>query len=165
LQGSLQTLVYAVVAAYAEFQRRWRKACRATKEVVGMARTSLIVDQDATYQTCTLMGSGPRIKFGTTDQQDATPDGIPRWELQVAVTYRPEFEGQRPEGEVIAVTIPSLNDPADGIQVPAYVVFDQLRVGLMAPEKGEGDRIRGGRLFYKALAVRAAVPARVRGES
>jgi hypothetical protein len=126
---------------------------------------SLVVDQAATWQTCILMGAAPRMKFGTVDTQDSNADGVPKWDIQAAVTYRPTFDGQRLQSEVLSVTVTSINDPADGIPVPSAVVFEQLRVGSMPPELNrETDRIRGGRLFYTAQGVRVAVPARSRGE-
>lgn len=110
------------------------------------------VDQQATFNTAPLvMSVGPKLKFGTS-LQDATRDGEPKWVIQAAVIYTPEYG--RSVAEVIEVGMTGAN-PADSIQPGMPVQFDRLRCGVTAPEvNGESGRVRGGRLFWQADAVR-----------
>jgi hypothetical protein len=95
------------------------------------------------------MSAGPRLKFGT-DQQDITRNGERKWSVQVAVSYFPDY-GMRAVAEVIEVGLTG-EEPA--VQPGMAVQFDRLRVGATAPEKTEEGRVRGGRLYWQADAVR-----------
>ena len=97
---------------------------------------TLTIDAAATFQAVLLMASGPKLKFGSTEQ-DISARGERKWDVQAAVTYRPTFDGQRLQSEVIGITIAALNDPVDGVPVPSAVVFDQLRA--MDPNAPQHD--------------------------
>jgi hypothetical protein len=113
------------------------------------------IDPHRSFTAAVLMGSGPRMKFGTLDQ-DVTTTGEKRWFVEVAVTMPPASPGQRSQSEVITVGISGPpTDPAEGILPGAVVELDNLKVGIMQPERGEGDRIRGGRPYFTASGVRA----------
>jgi len=131
---------------------------------------TIVIDQQATFSSPPLcMSVGPRNKFGT-DVQDVNRDGQKKWSCQVAVSYFPEF-GMRAQAEVIEVGLVG-EDPSRVVQPGMPVQFDRLRCGVSAPEKTDEGRVRGGRLYWQADAVRPfsgtgngrPVPAGVRAE-
>jgi hypothetical protein len=117
---------------------------------------TLTIDTGATFQTVLLMASGPKLKFGSTEQ-DISARGERKWEVQAAVTYTAE-PGLKPVSEVIAVTVTGPGaDPCAGIPGGSAITFDRMRVGFSVPEARENGRgIRGGRPWYQAADVHAA---------
>jgi hypothetical protein len=115
----------------------------------------LVINVPATFATCLLMGSGPRTKYGTTEQ-DTTSTGLLRWECQAAVTYVAE-PGMRAQSEVLSITVAAPADPAASLTPGTPVEFTDLRAGVSTPEAREGGKgVRGGRLFWSASGVRPA---------
>ena len=121
---------------------------------------TLTIDTTATFQAVLLMASGPKLKFGSTEQ-DISARGERKWEVQAAVTYHVE-PGLKPVSEVIAVTVTGpANDPCASIAPGTPIVFDKMRVGFSPPEARENGRgIRGGRPWYQATNVHQAQHAR-----
>ena len=121
---------------------------------------TLTIDTTATFQAVLLMASGPKLKFGSTEQ-DISARGERKWEVQAAVTYHAE-PGLKPVSEVIAVTVTGPgSDPCESIPPGTAIVFDRMRVGFSVPEARENGRgIRGGRPWYQAADVHPAPPAR-----
>ena len=117
---------------------------------------TLTVDTTATFQAVLLMASGPKLKFGSTEQ-DISARGERKWEVQAAVTYHAE-PGMKPVSEIIAVTVTGPGaDPCASIPAGTAIVFDKMRVGFSVPEARENGRgIRGGRPWYQAADVRRA---------
>ena len=117
---------------------------------------TLTVDTAATFKAVLLMASGPKLKFGSTEQ-DISARGERKWDVQAAVTYHAE-PGLKPVSEVIAVTVTGpANDPCGSIAPGTPIVFDKMRVGFSVPEARENGRgIRGGRPWYQAANVRQA---------
>lgn len=112
----------------------------------------ITVSQQETFSTPPLvMSVGPRMKFGT-DQQDITRGGERKWSVQVAVSYFADY-GMRAQAEVIEVGLVG-EDPSHAVQPGMPVQFDRLRCGVSAPEKTDEGRVRGGRLYWSADAVR-----------
>jgi hypothetical protein len=111
---------------------------------------TLTIDAAKTFQAAVFMGSAPKNKFGT-DQQDITATGERKWEVSVAVTYFAEH-GMRPVNEVITLTVLGA-DPGASIQQGSAVEFDRLRVGFSTPEL-RGERVRGGKPWYQADGIR-----------
>lgn len=110
----------------------------------------ITVSQQETFSTPPLvMSVGPRLKFGT-DQQDITRNGEKKWAVQVAVSYFADY-GMRAQAEVIEI---GLVGAAPEVQPGMPVQFDRLRCGVSAPEKTDEGRVRGGRLYWSADAVR-----------
>lgn len=111
------------------------------------------VDQQATFSTPPfVMSAGPKLKFGTDQQDVNTRTGERKWQVQVAVSYFPEYG--RSVAEVIEVGILG-EDPSAVVQPGMPVLFDRLRVGFSAPEvNNENGRIRGGKPFWQADSVR-----------
>lgn len=96
-----------------------------------------------------------------TGAQYTSRDGAERkWTVQVAVSLPSRFDASRTDSEVLSVTVTCADDPRDYLQEGDPVVFENFTVGVMPPEKGEGDRIRGGKLFWQASGVRAKVAAK-----
>jgi hypothetical protein len=121
---------------------------------------TLTVDITATFQAVLLMASGPKLKFGSTEQ-DISARGERKWDVQAAVTYHAE-PGLKPISEVIAVTVTGpATDPCASIQPGTAIVFEKMRVGFSPPEARENGRgIRGGRPWYQATNVHQAHPSR-----
>jgi hypothetical protein len=121
---------------------------------------TLTVDTAATFQTVLLMASGPKLKFGSTEQ-DISARGERKWDVQAAVTFHAE-PGMKPVSEVIAVTVTGPgSDPCASIPSGSPIVFDKMRVGFSVPEARENGRgIRGGRPWYQASGVQQAHPSR-----
>jgi hypothetical protein len=121
---------------------------------------TLTIDTGATFQAVLLMASGPKLKFGSTEQ-DISARGEHKWDVQAAVTYHAE-PGMKPVSEVIGITVtgPSA-DPCASIPPGTPIVFDKMRVGFSPPEARENGRgIRGGRPWYQATDVHQAHPPR-----
>ncbi|HEY2640247.1 MAG TPA: hypothetical protein VGI66_10250 [Streptosporangiaceae bacterium] len=114
---------------------------------------TLTIDITATFQAVLLMASGPKLKFGSTEQ-DVSARGERKWDVQAAVTYFAE-PGMKPVSEVIAVTVTGPgSDPCASIPPGTPIVFDRMRVGFSVPEARENGRgIRGGRPWYQATDV------------
>jgi hypothetical protein len=125
---------------------------------------TLTVDTTATFQAVLLMASGPKLKFGSTEQ-DISARGERKWDVQAAVTYHAE-PGMKPGSEVIAVTVTGpAGDPCASIPAGTPIVFDKMRVGFSVPEAREDGRgIRGGRPWYQAADVHR-LPAQRSGQS
>ena len=121
---------------------------------------TLTIDTTATFQAVLLMASGPKLKFGSTDQ-DISARGERKWDVQAAVTYHAE-PGMKPVSEVIAVTVTGpAADPCASVAPGTPIVFDRMRVGFSVPEARENGRgIRGGRPWYQAADVRQVHQAR-----
>lgn len=92
------------------------------------------------------------VQFRTKDGSEA------KWSCEVVASMPSRFDASRSDSEVLSVTITSAEDPTGGVAEGDQVRFDNLAVGVMAPEKAENDRIRGGRLFWTATGVRSRVP-------
>ena len=121
-----------------------------------MPAGTYMIDPGRTFSTVILMGSGPRKKFGT-DEQEISANGEKKWSLECAVTHYPPAPGQRAVSEVITVGITGPpNDPAAGIPPGSVLELVDLRLGIMAPEVRDTGRIMGGRPYFQANSVRAA---------
>jgi hypothetical protein len=110
-----------------------------------------VIDTGSTFSAMLLMASGPKLKFGTPDQ-DISASGERKWEVQAAATWHTE-PGMRPISELIRVTILGGSDPAAGLLAGTPIQLDGLRLGVSTPESGEGGRVRGGKPWYQAAAV------------
>lgn len=110
------------------------------------------IDITNTFATALLMASAPKMRFGT-QEQDITANGERKWEVQAAVTFHAEH-GMRPVSEVISITVAAGTDPAASIPPGTPVEFVGFRLGISAPERGQNDRIRGGKAWYQASGLR-----------
>jgi hypothetical protein len=97
-----------------------------------------------------------------TGVQHTTKDGSARkWTVTVAATKPATYDPARMENDVLAVTVTSPDDPAEGLVMGTPVTFTDFSVGVMAPEANqETGKIRGGRLFWSANGVRALVASK-----
>ena len=113
------------------------------------------VDTDATFSTMILMGIAEKMKYGT-DVPEVSALGEKKYTAEIAVQYRPEGT-MRPVSEVISATITGGDHNAIlGIAPGSPVVLEGLRCGVSAPEKRDDGRVRGGRLYFMASAIRSA---------
>ena len=95
-----------------------------------------------------------------TGAQFRTKDGAQgKWTVQVVASMPSRWDAARSDSEVLLITLTSDHDQVGSVAEGDPVVFDGLTVGVVAPTAGEGDRIRGGKLFWQATGVRARVPA------
>jgi hypothetical protein len=93
-----------------------------------------------------------------TGVQFTTKDGTERkWTAQVVASLPSRWEAGRTDSEVLSVTVTCADDPTAMVAEGDMVVFDNLTVGVMPPEAGEGGRIRGGKLFWQATGIRSKV--------
>src|SRR5215469_2176329 len=105
---------------------------RCSRRAASMPGT-LTIDTAATFQAILLMASGPKLKFGSTDQ-DISARGERKWDVQAAVTFHAE-PGLKPVSEVIAVTVTGpAADPCASIAPGTPIVFDKMRVGFSVPK-------------------------------
>lgn len=117
------------------------------------------VQMDRTFSVLLLMGSGPKLRF-QSQEQDVSAAGEKKWSVQAAATWQPEY-GMRPVSEVIEVTMTGGANPAESIPVGSPVTFDAFRVGVSQAEAREnGKGVRGGRPYYSAAGIRPAHAAR-----
>jgi hypothetical protein len=116
------------------------------------------IKAEHTFATALLMSCAPRIEFGGT-AQDRTATGLPKWSAEVAVTFLAEPGAARVTSEVISVTIAAEQDPAAGIAPGTVITFDDLRLGISAPEARDNGRVRGGRPWFQAGGIRPAASA------
>jgi hypothetical protein len=94
-----------------------------------------------------------------TGVQFTSKDGSERkWTVQVVASMVSRFDATRTDSEVLSVTVTSAEDPTGQVAEGDQVYFDNLTVGVMPPEAGEGGRIRGGKLFWQATGVRSRLP-------
>ncbi len=93
-----------------------------------------------------------KTKFGS-DEPDISKSGERRYVIHAAVTFRPD-NGMPPQSEVLQITITGGSDPTQVIQPGMPVEFEALRCGFTAPEQRPDGRVRGGKPFFGASAVR-----------
>src|SRR5262249_13071842 len=110
------------------------------------------------FSTVVLMGSGPRMKFGTAEQEISAA-GEKKWEVSAAVTFHPNSAAMRPVSEVISVVVTGpANDPAGRIKPGRQIELDGFKVGISSPELRDTGRIAGGRPWFQATGVRQVTP-------
>lgn len=123
---------------------------------------TFVIDQQASFTMCLLMSAGPKADFDNPAVQATDVNGVPKWEIQAAVSFTAE-PGRKPVSEVINVGITAPGNPAEHVQ-PGPIQFDGLRVGTTPPEVKGNGRVAGGRFWYTAQGVRSSVPARAKSE-
>jgi hypothetical protein len=120
--------------------------------------TSAPVDL-ARFTALVFMGGEPKLDRETGIQQ-TTKDGFAKkWTVRISAAKPSPYDSARTEVDTLLVTVTSEVDPADGLALGTPVTLDGFTVGVMAPEAGEGGKIRGGRLFWSATGVRAKLSA------
>jgi hypothetical protein len=119
---------------------------------------SVPVDQ-AAFTRLMLVAVEPR-NDRETGIQLTSKDGTERkWTIQVVAMMPSRWDASRSDSEVLQVTVTSAEDPSGQVAEGDQVRFDNLTVGVMAPEQGESGRIRGGKLFWSASGVHSRIPA------
>jgi hypothetical protein len=117
---------------------------------------SVPVDQ-AAFVKFMLISIEPKADRETGIQYTSKDGTEKKWTVQVVAQLPSRWDAGRTESEVLAVTVTSAEDPASQVMEGEKVVFDNLTVGVMAPEsdKDNPQKIRGGKLFWQASGVRA----------
>ena len=123
---------------------------------------TFIVD-NSTFASAIVMATAPREKFGEPGVHEVTKNGEKKWVAQVAVGYVADLNGITSPPEVISVGIIG-EDPGVACPPGTPVTFEQLRVGVSAPEQrerkdGNGMRVVGGKMFASAKAIKPAQQA------
>ena len=116
------------------------------------------VDQ-AAFTRLMLVSIEPKNDRETGVQYTNRDGSEKKWTVSVVASMPSRFDPARTDSEVLAVTVTTAAD-LSGISEGELVTFDGLAVGVMPPEKGENDRIRGGKLFWYAAGVRSRQLAR-----
>jgi hypothetical protein len=127
---------------------------------------TFVIDAGATFTSTLLLSSSPKREFGAAEGVQAKNGaGVPKWAVEVAVTFAPAFEGQQPVSEILSVTVPAAGDPAMGMTPGTPVTLEGFRAGLTAPEKRDDGRIRGGKLWYSATGLRSFSATRAKSDA
>lgn len=116
------------------------------------------VDTTATFDSMMLVNATPKLKFGSERVQETNAAGVPKWSIDLAVTYTPTVVGMAAQSELITVTITDHAHPAQGLNPGSPVVLEGMRVGLNAAEL-RNERLRGGKLWFTATGLRSLAPA------
>jgi hypothetical protein len=109
------------------------------------------IDTAQTFTACMLMATGPRLKFGSSEQ-DVSAAGEKKWEVQAAVSFIPEY-GMKAQSDILSVTVTG-TDPGQGINPGSPIELVNLRVGIVAPEKADNGKVRGGKPYWQASGIR-----------
>lgn len=99
------------------------------------------------------MGSAPKLDRDTQIQHTTRDGSARKWTVQVAATKPTNWDPTQMESDVLQVTVTAVDDPGAGLVMGTPVTFTEFAVGVMAPEAGDGGKIRGGRLFWSASGV------------
>jgi hypothetical protein len=118
---------------------------------------SVAVDTANTFSVLIYMGCEPKADFNTGEHQKNAAGQL-KWGVTIAAQTIPA-NGQRSTAETISATIPAESNPCDGLAPGTPIQLTGLRAGVMDPEQ-RGEKIRGGRMYYQASAVRPLVPVR-----
>ena len=122
------------------------------------ASGTFAVDAAATFTSVVLINVAPKVKFGTTGQQEVNAAGVPKWSVDVAVTFTPTLAGMAAHSELITLTVTGAGQPGLGLNPGSPVALDGFRVGLNPPEMRD-EKIRGGKLWFSASGLRSLAVA------
>ncbi len=120
-----------------------------------MPINSVPVDQ-AAFTRLMLVSLEPKTDRDTGVQFTSKDGAERKWVVQVVASLPSRWDVGRSESEVLSVTLTCAEDPSVQVMEGDKVWFDGLSVGVMPPEKNEDTgRIRGGKLFWGAVGIRA----------
>ena len=127
-----------------------------------MPINSVPVDQ-AAFTRLMLVSLEPKLDRDTGVQFTSKDGAERKWVVQVVASLPSRWDSGRSESEVLSVTLTCAEDPSMQVMEGDKVWFDGLSVGVMPPEKNEDTgRIRGGKLFWGAVGIRAQSNATVK---
>lgn len=123
------------------------------------------VDQAATFAGIAFMSCEPKTEFGNPDVQEKTKDGTPKWEIQLAASFRDNFG--KLQNEILKVGYAGHTNPCDGWApfTPAQLV--NLQVGVMEKTaRDDRSKILGVQVWYRVEDIRplTAVPTQTTGK-
>ncbi|WP_407841865.1 hypothetical protein ACE1OC_41570 (plasmid) [Streptomyces sp. DSM 116496] len=120
------------------------------------------VDQARTFKAVMFMSVSAKTVFGNNAQQDKTKDGLPKWEVQLVVSFE---QFGKVENEILKVGVNMHGNPGDPLgHMPQPVELVNFRVGVSPVEERTDQhgnkKITGGKAWYQADEIRAlnAVP-------
>ncbi|MEU4345774.1 hypothetical protein AB0H00_31775 [Nocardia sp. NPDC023852] len=117
---------------------------------------TFVIDQAATFTGVAFLKAIPKTVFGKPDEQDRTPDGRLKWDVQLVAGFRDQFGGD--QHEVIKVNVASNVDPGQGLGQYTPVQLVNFVVGVVPPEVRKdnrgGEKLVGGTTWYRADEVR-----------
>lgn len=109
------------------------------------------VDMDTTFgpgATTMLLSCGPKLKFGSDDEQDMTKDGLAKWEAQVVIQYRDSFG--RDQAEVLKFGLTAEQNPGEKLIPGTQIRIEGLEVGIMHGDAGKKT------IWQRAKTLKAA---------
>jgi hypothetical protein len=120
---------------------------------------TFIVDQAATFQAVAFLSAEPKLVFGSRDKQETSPDGIPKWQVELVAGFH---QFGKVTSEVIKVSVTSYKNPGEGLAMYTPVHLVNFTVGVNAPEERVNDktgqkRIVGGTAWYRCDEIRSAL--------
>ncbi|WP_181725761.1 hypothetical protein, partial [Nocardia gipuzkoensis] len=74
---------------------------------------TFVIDQAASFTGVAYLEAKPKTVFGKPDEQDRTPDGRLKWDVQLVAGFRDQFGSS--QHEVIKVNVASNTDPGAGL--------------------------------------------------
>ncbi|MEU4843285.1 hypothetical protein [Nocardia testacea] len=122
---------------------------------------TFVIDQAATFAGVAFLESKPKTVFGRPDEQDRTPDGRLKWDVQLVAGFSDQFGGS--QHEVIKVNMASNTDPGQGLDPYTRVQLVNFVVGVVPPEVRKDSRgqekLTGGTVWYRADELRPITSA------
>jgi hypothetical protein len=112
------------------------------------------IDHSATFGGMVFMQCTPKLKFGS-QVQEATPDGTPKWDVEVVAAVRNNFGGLN--NQVLKVGITATKNPATDLEPFTPVTLADLEVGVMEKTKRDENgqqKIIGAQTWLRASAIR-----------
>lgn len=117
---------------------------------------TFVIDQAATFAGVAFLECSPKTVFGRPDEQDRTPDGRLKWDVQLVAGFRDQFGAS--QHEVIKVNMASNTNPGDGLNPYTPVQLVNFVVGVVPPEVRKDSRgqekLVGGTVWYRADELR-----------
>jgi len=129
---------------------------------------TFVIDQAASFTGIAFLESKPKTVFGKPDEQDRTPDGRLKWDVQFVAGFRDQFGSS--QHEVIKVNMASNTDPGAGLSPYTPVQLVNFVVGVVPPEvrkNNQGqEKLVGGNVWYRADEIRStATPSNGRAKT
>lgn len=114
------------------------------------------IDQAATFSGVVLLSIEPKPVFGSTDVQDTTSDGVPKWEAQVVAGFR---QFGKTVNEVLKIGLTRHGNPMEGLTPYTPVELVDLEVGVMPKERKDRDtgqsEMVGVTVWYRCAEIRS----------
>lgn len=107
------------------------------------------IDQAATFNTVVFLECMPKVKFGSTTDQECTKDGIPKWDVQVTAAFK---QFGKNVFTTLKITVAAEMDPGEGLQPFTPVQVMGLEIGVMDKTNKAGE-IVGHSVYHRADGI------------